>query len=297
MKKGARFAFLTAVISGVSIFVNKFAVSGVNSSIFTGMKNLIVAIFLISLIFAINQFKELKKLTKKEYMKLILVGLLGGSIPFLLFFKGLQLTSALNASFIHKTMFLWVALLAVIFLKEKLNKRWFIAAFSILIGNILLLKITNWSYNLGDILIFSATFFWASENILSKHLLKKLSSKTVALGRMFFGSLIILAYLATTRQIPQIANISLTNVFWILLTSTFLFFYVSSWYKALKFAKASTATSILMFGSVVTTLLSFIFLNTSLALSQIFGIILITIGLLIVARIKLPFPQQSQSES
>jgi len=297
MKKGARFAFLTAIISGISIFINKFAVTGVNSSVFTGLKAVIVSLFLFSAIFLFKDFKELKKLTKKDYLKLFLIGLLGGSIPFLLFFKGLQLTSALNASFIHKTMFLWVALLAVIFLKEKLDKRWFIAALMIVAGNILLLRITNWSFNMGDFLILGATFFWASENILSKHLLKKLSSKIVALGRMFFGSLIILAYLATTGQVSQITNISLTNIFWILLTSIFLFFYVSSWYNALKFTKASTATSILMFGSVITTLLSFVFLNTNLILTQVLGIILITSGLLAIAKIKLPFPQQTQSES
>ena len=282
MKKGISFAFLTAVISGVSIFINKFAVTGVNSSVFTGLKAVIVSLFLISTLFIFKDFKELKKLTKKDYMKLFFIGLLGGSIPFLLFFKGLQLTTALNASFIHKTMFLWVALLAVIFLKEKLDKRWFIAAVLILAGNILLLRITNWSFNIGDILILSATFFWASENIISKQVLKKLNARTVALGRMFFGSLVIMVYLAVIGQITQIATISLTNVFWILLTSIFLFFYVSSWYTALKYARASTATSILMFGSVITALLSFIFLEKVFVLSEILGIILIISGSVVI---------------
>jgi drug/metabolite transporter (DMT)-like permease len=295
MKKGVMFAFLTAIISGISIFINKFAVSGVNSSVFTGLKALIVSLFLISVMFAFSELKELKKLTRKDYLKLFAVGLIGGSIPFLLFFKGLQLTSALNASFIHKTMFLWVALLAAIFLKERLNKRWFVAAVLILAGNILLLRMTNWSWNIGDFLILGATFFWASENILSKHLLKKLSTRIVVSGRMFFGSLIILTYLGITGQITQVVGIGLTNIFWILLTSIFLFFYVSSWYNALKYTKASTATSILMFGSVVTALLSYIFLNKVFVLSEILGILLITGGMLAITRIRFSQPQ-TQSE-
>jgi len=288
MKKGVMFAFLTAIISGISIFINKFAVTGVNSSVFTGIKAVIVSIFLISTIFLFKEFKELKKLTRKDYLKLFLIGLLGGSIPFLLFFKGLQITSALNASFIHKSMFLWVALLAFIFLKEKLDRRWFIAAFLLLAGNILLLKIRNLTLNTGDLLIFSATFFWAIENVISKHLLKKLNARTVAFGRMFFGSLIILIYLGATKQITQIASISLANVFWILLTSVLLLLYVNSWYSALKFTKASTATSILMFGSVITALLSFVFLDKLLTIIQILGIILLISGSLAIARIKLP---------
>ncbi len=59
--KGVFFALITALISGFSVFLNKFAVSfWDNSSVFATAKNLIVAIFLVSLIILFKKSAELK---------------------------------------------------------------------------------------------------------------------------------------------------------------------------------------------------------------------------------------------
>ena len=166
--------FSTAIISGISIFMNKFAVSGIDSTIFTFAKNIMVTLFLFSLLFFTTRFKEFALLKKKDWFKLILIGLIGGSIPFVLFFRGLQLTSGASASLIHKTMFVFVTMSAVIFLKEKLNKKVVIATALLLIGNYLLLR-PSWSFGMGDLLVLTATLFWAFENTLSKYVLKELS--------------------------------------------------------------------------------------------------------------------------
>jgi drug/metabolite transporter (DMT)-like permease len=251
------------------------------------MKNIMVAIFLFSLVMIFGQLKELKKLTKKDYWKLLLIGIFGGSIPFILFFKGLQLTSAVNASFLHKTMFVWVSLLALFFLKEKLDKKWIIAAVLLLAGNILLLKIyslNSFSFGAGEILILLATLFWSIETVISKNALKDLSPRIVALGRMFFGSFIVLAYNAFTGEIKNIFNVSLISFSWILITSLFLLMYVSFWYTGLKHTEASTATSILLIGSVVTIVLSAIFLQKIISISEIIGMILLAAGTFIISK-------------
>jgi len=62
-----------------------------------------------------------------------LIAIVGGSLPFLLFFTGLSLASAPSAAFIHKTLFIWVAFLAVPFLGERLG--WAqICALGVLLG-------------------------------------------------------------------------------------------------------------------------------------------------------------------
>ncbi len=170
--------FSTALVSGISIFMNKFAVTGIDSTIFTFAKNITVALFLFSLIFLSTKFKEFSLLKRKDWLKLILIGLIGGSIPFILFFRGLQLTSGAGASLIHKTMFVFVTVLAVIFLKEKLNKKVIVAMVLLLTGNYLLLR-PSWSFGLGDLFVLTATLFWALENTLSKYVLKELSGNIV----------------------------------------------------------------------------------------------------------------------
>ena len=59
-----------------------------------------------------------------------------------------------------------------------------------------------------------------------------------------------------------------------------LLLYVITWYTGLKYTKASTATSILLLGSPITTLLSFFFLKTHLVVPQAIGILLIIGGVI-----------------
>jgi drug/metabolite transporter (DMT)-like permease len=276
-KKGLGLVFGTAIISGVSIFINKFGVSGIDSSLFTGAKNIVVALFLLSIILLAKDFKKLKALSRKDYAKLFMIGLLGGSIPFLLFFKGLQLTSAAQGSFIHKTIFMWVSILALVFLKEKLDKGIIIGAVLLLVGNFLLLRMNNFALSTGDWLIFAATLLWSLETVISKQALKSLDSKVVAFGRMFFGSLIIILFLASTNKLSLIGTLSGTQLTWIIITSVFLVGYVFTWYSGLKSIKASTATSILLLGSVITTLLDLVW-GARIAPAQIIGMILLILG-------------------
>lgn len=277
-KKSALFLiFSTTVISGFAIFLNKFGVKGIDSSVFTFLKNIIVAVFLFSIILFAGQYKTLVKLTKKQLLKLILIGFVGGSIPFLLFFRGLQLTNGASASFIHKTMFIYVAVLATIFLKEKLNKSIFYAAVFLLLGNFLLLKLKFLVFNIGDLLILTATLFWAVENTLSKRVLKELSGNIVAFGRMFFGSLFILIFLIATQKIELIA-LNSPQFIWVIISSVILLGYVTTWYNGLKHVKVTIATSILLLGSPITTLLSYFFLDSPITALQILGILFITTG-------------------
>jgi len=281
-KRGLLLVFLTAVISGFSIFINKFGVSGINPYLFTFLKNSIVALLLLSLIIAFQEVKSLKMLKRTQWLNLILVGLIGGSIPFLLFFKGLSIISSANASFIHKTMFIFVAVLAMAFLKEKLNKGFFLAAALLLVGNFLLLRFIWKDIGLGDGLILIATIFWAGENVLSKHLLAGMSPRVLAFGRMFFGSLFTLVFLFITGGITSIGSIGASHWLWILATSILLFGYVITWYTGLKEIEVSLATSILLLGSVITTILDFVFSYSVLTLAQAAGLAAITSGAFLV---------------
>lgn len=103
-KKGIYLVLATALISGFAIFINKFGVKGVDPYFYTFAKNLIAGSLLVSILFLTKNKKSLLKLNKSDKVKLILIGVIGGGIPFLLFFKGLTMTAALKAGFIHKTL-------------------------------------------------------------------------------------------------------------------------------------------------------------------------------------------------
>lgn len=281
MNKGYLFVLITALISGFSIFISKQVVSGLNPYAFTFLKNVIVALLLVSIIGFMGNYSYVKKLSRNQWGQLVTIGLVGGSIPFLLFFKGLSMTSAANAAFIHKTMFIWVGLLAFIFLKEKLSKGAMIGAILLLAGNLVFLSLNSFTIGAGELMVFAATLFWAAENTLSKHALKSIRSNIVAAGRMGFGSMFILIFLLATGNMGNVAAaLTSRHVLGIILTSTLLLGYVMTWYKGLSMIKASTATSILLLGSPITALLNFSILKKALTLNNMIGAILIVAGVL-----------------
>lgn len=277
-KRGMLLIFGTAFISGLSIFVNKFSVTAIQPDAFNFLKNGIAALLIIATIFMAREFKSLSRLTKKQWLQLVVIGIIGGSIPFLLFFKGLTMTNAAIGSFIHKTMFIYVAVLAGIFLKEKLSKTIIIPALLLLAGNALLLKLTSFSFGIGELMILIATLFWAGENVLSKHVLKDLPANIVTFGRMFFGSLFILIYLIAMGKADIVTSLSLEQYLWAGFASILLYLFVTSYYHGLKAVPVSVATSILLLGSPITTLLNLIFSDAPLALPSIAGILLIVLG-------------------
>ena len=285
-QKGLLLVLSTAVISGFSIFINKYSVSVINPYIFTFLKNVLVAIALSGLILGLKNWKTLKNLTKRQWGLLLAIGLVGGSIPFLLFFKGLSLTNAAESSFIQKTMFIYVAVLALIFLKEKIDKKFLIGGLFLMLGNLFLLgKTSLLVLNKGALLIFIATLFWAIENIISKHALKELPGKIVGWGRMFFGSLFILIFLSATNQLPLITRLSFEQINWIIITAVLLLGYVLTWYNGLKHIPVSQAAAILTLGAPITTLLNLIS-SRSVNPQEVLAGIFIIFGVILVLGLK-----------
>lgn len=282
--KGLLLVLITALVSGIAIFVNKFGVSGMNPFVFATMKNLIVGVFLISLIFLLKEWRELISLGRIQWLKLMAIGLIGGSIPFLLYFYALQMTSAINAGFIHKSMFIFIGIMAFVMLKERLNRNFLLGGVLLFAGNVILFSNIS-EFGFAEILIFIAILFWAGENILSKHTLKELKGTHVAFGRMFFGSLFMIAFLVFTNQFNLMFELGSMQIQWILLTSALLFLYVTSWYSGLKYIDVSKAAVILLLGQPITALLSFAFLGTGITIMQGAGFLLLLIGVILVVGI------------
>ena len=172
MKKGIYYSLLAALISGISIFYNKIViVKDLDPVIFNIFKNGGAALILSIFLFSQPAQKNFHSLTLSNWKKIILIGLIGGSLPFLLFFEGLKIIPAINANLIQKSLFIWVAFLALPILQEKLNI-WQITGYLLVIaGNFLIGNLSPLSLGNGELLILLATLLWSVEIIVSKKLL------------------------------------------------------------------------------------------------------------------------------
>lgn len=156
----------------------------------------------------------------------------------------------------------------------------------LLLGNLMLLKSFNFSFSLGDGLIFLAVLFWTAENVLAKYVLRDLPGNIVAWGRMFFGAIFILGYLVFIGQSSQILSLDLAQIKWIILTAILLFGYTITWYNGLKYVPVSVATTILLFGLPITTILTLVSTG-KINPQNIFSGFLILTGLIIILGIKI----------
>lgn len=283
--KGIYFALLAAAISGAAVFFNKFAGKAFgDSGVFTTWKNIPVAIAFLGIMFFPKFLKELKVLNKTQWIYLALIGAIGGSIPFLMFFKGLAITSAASAAFIQKTLFIWVGLLAFFFLKEKLGRMQILAFGLLFLGNLALGGFSAWKFGAGEALIFGATLLWSIEYILAKKVLAGMSPEIVCWARMFFGSVILVLFLIAAGRGGEILSLNLIQAKWIFISSALLFGYVFAWYKALKLESASLAACFLVPASLITTLLNSIFITGRYSVWQIVASLFFAAALILFYR-------------
>lgn len=273
----------TALISGVSNFVAKIGMTVVKDPIlFTTLKNGAVALLLIGALIVYRRWRELRGLSKRQWTQLVAIGLIGGSVPFALYFTGLTHTSAINASLIHKSLFLWVAVLAVPLLKERMRGWQWLGVALVALANVFVGGFKGFKMNTGELMILGATLLWAVENVIAKVALKNISSLTVASARMVIGSLALIAVVAQRGGGAAAAHLTTRQFDWLMLSSLLLFGYVVTWYAALKRAPATYVATLLVPATLVTNILSAIFVTHAFSLVQFLNGFLLIAGILLL---------------
>jgi len=253
--RGILFAFSTSIISGFAVFLSKIAVSITDPIAHVALRTLLVAIVLTILMLLQGKLRSIVKLSKSERLKLFSIGIIGGSIPFLLFFIGLTYTSALTGNLIHKTLYIWVALLAIPFLSEKLNISQGFGYSIVLLSNVLLGSWQGMHLGKGELMILAATILWAIENVVAKKTLTTVDSLTVAWGRMSIGSLVLMVFAILAGKGPLMVSLNPMQMVALAMGSFTLLLYVLTWYKALSLAPATYVASILVLATLVTNIL------------------------------------------
>ena len=283
IRKGIYFAFATSIISGVSIFLNKFAIAAIKPPLFfTTTKNIVVGLILVSVIIAFRKLPQIRTLQKKDIVRLIMIGLVGGSLPFYLFFTGLANVPAANAAIIQKSLVVWVAILAIPFLKEKFSLLSILAVALLFIGNNYIGGFKGFSFSSGELMIGGATMLWAVENVIAKKALKNIDADIVSAARMGLGAIVLLGatLLTAPSSLTSILSFDTTQWFWLGITSMLLVGYVMTWYRALALAPATTVTAILVFSTVITNVLSAIFVTHTWTEAMGIQVLLISVGVL-----------------
>lgn len=260
-RTGLLLALGTAGISGVAVFLNSYGVAAFgDSSTYTTAKNVVAAVALVALAGTLAGRGQKAVLTRParagHWAALAFVGVFGGAVAFLLFFEGLSRASSVEAAFLHKTLLVWVALLAVPLLGEHLGPAHVAAIVLLVLGQIGLAGGATSDFGGGELMVLGATLIWSCEVVLAKRLLADLSPWTVGLTRMVGGSAVLVAWAVVRGEGGALTGLSGEQWAWVLLTGVILAGYVSTWFAALSRAPAVDVTAVLVVGAVITTVLA-----------------------------------------
>jgi len=285
-KKGIALALCAALISGLSVFVNSVGVAGQDPFAYTILKNAFAGILFAAALLFVGNYKDIFALSRKQLAKLSMITMVGGSVPFLMFFYGLSMLGGPASSFLYRLLFAFAAIFAGIALKEKLDARFAAGAGLAIAGNFILLGKGLLSLGLGEFLVLGATVLWAVEWTLTKKLIAEIPGRVIATSRMLAGAVAMVAILFAVGKADSVSalfSFNASTLLWGAAVGSLLFLYLTAWYSALSRISVTKATAILALAGPITTVLGIVFAGSAVTLSAAFGMVLLSAGALLIA--------------
>ena len=230
-----------------------------------------------------------EKIKKADLPLFAICGLFGIAINQLFFFKGLKLTSAMNASLIIMVAPLMVVIFSAILIKDKVTWK---KVFGILIGGAgaSLILFSNQSINSnesgleGDFYILLNASSYALYLVLVKSLMKKYSAFTVIKWVFSFGLLFILPFgfgELTSVDLSDLSKGVIWSIVYVLLLAT-IYAYTLNIY-ALKFVTPSSAAAYIYIQPLIASAISVILGRDELSLIKVLAAVLIFTGVYFVS--------------
>lgn len=252
---GYTLAALNMVISGVAIYVNSLGVRMFSdSTLYTALKNSVVGIaLLVPLVLSGRSRAVWRRLRAREWLLLVVVALVGGSVSYALYFRGLQLTTPVTASLVDHTQFLLVALFAALFIGERFGPAVWIALAALFAGITLGIGAGTVRLDAGMPFVAAATLLFAADFVLMKYLLRTVSALTVMTFKMTLGSLLLFLFVAAEGKAAGIGELSLLQLGFAGITGLILLAFSVTSVLGLRHASATATTAIPAGSPIITT--------------------------------------------
>ena len=224
---------------------------------------------------------------KKDFLMLLKCAVFGVAANMLLFFKGLAITTPINAAILMVTTPLFVAFFSFFLLNEKVTKLKVIGLCFGVFGAILLLLGPSLSFNSttlwGDLMVMTNAIIYAYYLIIAKPLLHKYSPLTVIKWTFFFGGLLVIPFGFTELKEVQwqaIPNSIWSAIIFLIIGATFITYVLNAW--ALRNANATLVGAYIYLQPVLATIIAVSMGKDSLTLPKVLFSLLIFTGVYLV---------------
>ena len=280
-------AFLAALIYGVSFTVAK----EVMPLYIRPFGFILIRVLGAALLFwTVGIFLKKEKIETQDYPRLLLGALFGIALNQLSFFKGLSMTTPINASVIMVTSPILVLIFSSFLLNEKATKKKVLGIFIGLFGAVMLIifgKDTGMASNatVGNLLVFVNASSYGLYLILIKNLTKKYHAITLAKWLYLFGLIMVIPFGISefstvdwhTMPLPILYRVGFIIVFTSFMTYMFNLF-------AIKELKPTTLSIFIYLQPVIASSYALFVGSDSLNVNKVAATVLIFIGVYLVTR-------------
>lgn len=280
-------AFLAALIYGVSFTVAK----EVMPLYIRPFGFILIRVLGAALLFwTVGIFLKKEKIETQDYPRLLLGALFGIALNQLSFFKGLSMTTPINASVIMVTSPILVLIFSSFLLKEKATKKKILGIFIGLLGAVMLIifgKDTGIASNatLGNLLVFVNASSYGLYLILIKNLTKKYHAITLAKWLYLFGLIMVIPFGISEFSMVGWNAMPLSILYrvgFIILFTSFMTYMFNLF--AIKELKPTTLSIFIYLQPVIATIYALFVGSDSLNVIKVAATVLIFIGVYLVTR-------------
>jgi RarD protein len=224
-----------------------------------------------------------KRIEPRDWWIVILLGLLNIPLNQFFFLTGVSYTSPPNVSLAYALTPVFVFLIAVIFLKEKISLLKILGIILAVSGAIVLLSEKGFNFSSdslkGDIFALLASFSWGLYTILGRNFTRKYGAIYSTALSMAAGFILFIPVFFFFEGSLEISNISAQNwgelVYLGAVTSGLGYVL---WFYALKKMEASKLSVFNNFQPALTAILAFLFFGTGVTMYFIVGGTMIVVG-------------------
>lgn len=277
-------ALLVTFLWSTSFIIIKWELAEIPPLTFAGLRYSIAFICLLPFIFSKPRLKEIKKLDKKNWQQLILLGILFYAFTQGAQFVGLSLLPAVTVSLLLNFTPVIVAVLAIFIISEKPTPLQWSGVILFLLGILIYfypIVFINKEL-IGLMVVALGVLANALSAILGRSINRTgiISPLTITIISMGTGSLILLASGIALQGMPRLSSENIYYLLWLAAVNTAFAF--TLWNFTLRSLTAMESSIINGTMLIQIAILAFIFLGEDITIKEILGLMLASLGAVLV---------------
>ena len=239
----------------------------------------------------VSLFTKREKVELKDFKLIIICAIFGMGLNMITALNGLYNSTPINSSIITTLAPIFIFLISVILLKEKISKRKYAGVLIGFIGTLTLILLNEKSLenapniNLGNFYLFINSISYALYFVLVKPLTEKYNMITIMKWLFLFSIFINMPFgLVEFMQVEwvEINNTSLIKIFYVVFCTTFLVYLLNLY--ALKNLKATTVGMFIYLQPVIGILFAIYRGADKLTIPDISSVLLVFAGVYLVSK-------------